>query len=465
MNLSLRKGVQSILKSAYQLTVPRQSETTEKSWSSIGWRDFLKPNWFQLSHDKPTTREAMGCATVYTCIAVLGQETSRLDIHHWDLGDDQSRTQNFDSAAARVMRKPNTYQSRSDWLLYLMQSLLLSGNSYHVVERDGRNAVKALHPVHPDCVQILRVDENYEIFYQVTLGASTGNTTATRTVTIPQRDMLHIRVFTQQDLLIGMSPLTSLGPSVAMNQNIQNQSASFFGNMSRPSGILRSPKVISIEAANRLRDQWAAATSGEGVGRTPVLDNDFDWKPLTMSAVDAEVIAHYRMSVETIAQVYRVPLFMLGDLTKATLSNVEGLQKAFIMSALGFYLKHIENALDDLFFDSAPKSYVEFDLERGLLRPDLEQRMAAYAKGVLGGIYAPNEPRKRENLPPVEGGERVYMQKQNWPLDMLGEDAENEAVADTPNDSSDEDPPDDPDDEDDQLDEESARAILRGMAA
>lgn len=459
MKFSLRKGVQSLLRSAYKFTTPRTVEGEKKSWMPISWRDMVKPNWFQLGWDKPTSQEAMACATVYSCVAVLGQETSRLNVHHWDLNPDNSRAMNTGSAAARVMRKPNTYQSISDWLLYLMQSLLLNGNSYNLVERDNRNAVKALHPIHPDSVEVLRVDDTWEIFYRVTIGGMTAQDTQVRQITVPQRDLLHIRVFTHYDLMVGLSPLSALGPAIAMNQNIQNQSTSFFGNMSRPSGILRSPKNISREAADRLRDQWTKATSAGNAGTTPVLDNDFDWKPLTMSAVDAEVIAHYRMSMETIAQVYRVPLFMLGDLTKATLNNVEGLQKAFIMSALGFYLKHIENALDALFFDSDPNHYLEFDLERGLLRPDLEQRMNAYAKGVLGGIYTPNEPRRKENLPPVEGGDQVYMQRQNWPLEMLGADAEPEETATTADD------PPEPDDDEDDLDEKEALAILKDLVA
>lgn len=455
------KFLQPLVNAVWKATHKPQSVTSDmKDSVALSWADRSYSNWFQLGGTKVTAEAAMSSAAVYSCVSILSQELARLDLHHWKLNEDRSRSLVKSSAAAVVLRKPNTYQSKSDWMLFMMQSLLLDGNAYSYAERDSRGAISALHPVHPGSAVVMRVEGTYEIFYNVGSWYWQG---AQLDRYVPQRDMLHVRLFTGSDPLIGMSPLQALGPSVSLGQNIQQQSASFFKNMSRPAGVLRTPKPLSKEAAKRLQEQWTTGMSGQFVGRTAVLDNDVDWRPLSMSAVDAEIIAQYKMSVENIAQVYRVPMFMLGDMTKMSFNNVESMQKAFIMSALGFYLSHVETALGD-FFEMKPDQYLEFDLERGLMRPDFLQRMEGYVKGVQGGILTPNEPRARENLPPVDGGDQAYMQKQNVPLDMLGKDVLVDVAKAT--DASPEDPPvDDVEDSpgEGQATENDVRTLINSM--
>ena len=437
------------------------SSENKGSSATLRFQDsWYSPNWFQLGKNKTSSRMAMASSAVYSCVSVLAQETARLDIYNYELQSDRSRVLITNSAAASVLRKPNNYQSKSDWMLYLMMSLLLDGNAYCYAERDRRGAISAFHPIDPSLIVVHRVDETGEIFYQIgadaTQSATIGLNDLRDKTFIPARDMLHVRLFCLNDPMIGYSPLQALGPAISLGGNIQQQSAAFFANMARPAGILRTPKPLAKEAAERIQQQWSKMMSGENVGRTAVLDNDVDWRPLTMSAVDAEVIAQYKMSVETVAQVYRIPMFMLGDLEKTSFNNVESMQKAFVMSALGFYLKHIENALDDIFGMNV-SSYLEFDLERGLLRPDLLARVTAYTKGIVGGMFTPNEPRARENLPPVAGGDQIYMQKQNWPIDMLGSDA---AMPDTGSESD----PEEEDEIDDEATEDDIKAWLRSAA-
>jgi len=165
------------------------------------------------------------------------------------------------------------------------------------------------------------------------------------------------------------------------------------------------------------------------------------------------------MSVEDVARVYRVPLFMLGSLEKATFRNVETLQRMFIAQSLGFYLEHFEAALAS-FLRLPPGERVEWDVERGMLRADFAARIAAYAKGIQGGVYAPNEVRAREGLPPVDGGDVVRVQAQNVPLSDAGADsAASEPPAITPASKALELP------DDEELAEELARAVRESEAA
>lgn len=379
------------------------------------------PNWWQLGFDYNSRHSAMASTAVYACINILSQEISRLHIRHYRQNEDGSRDTLTSTSAAQRMRRPNGYQTRSDWLMYMMQALLLDGNAYSVVTRDRRGAVSALHPQWPRSVQPYVVTDTGEVFYQLQQHHQ-DLSQLDEGIWVPQRDMLHIRLFTNESPVCGQTPLQACAFSISGGLEIQKQSSSFFGNMSRPGGILRSPKPLGQEAAIRLKQQWEEGLSGNFVGKTAVLDNDIDWKPLQINAVDSELLGQYKLSVEDIAMVYRVPLYLLGKSDKMSFNSIEQMQKSFIASGIGFYLEHFESALDIL-FDVPPNEMLEFDIERGLLRPELETRMSAYAKALQGGIYAPNEVRRKENLGPVEGGDEVYMQRQNWPLEALGSDA------------------------------------------
>jgi HK97 family phage portal protein len=162
------------------------------------------------------------------------------------------------------------------------------------------------------------------------------------------------------------------------------------------------------------------------VGGVPILTAGLKWQPLGMSAVDAQAVESYKMSVDDIARIFRMPPFMIGDYSKATYSNTEVMARTFYVSCLGFYLEHIEAALNRLFGFSTNETS-EFDIESGLLRGEFRERMEAYARGIQGGVLAPNEARRRENLPPVDGGDRVLVQQQMIPVDQAGTESEAES--------------------------------------
>ena len=236
---------------------------------------------------------------------------------------------------------------------------------------------------------------------------------------VPARNILNPRINCFRHPLIGETPISAFAYSGAMGSNIQAGSARFFSNMSRPSGVLTTPKPLTAKQLDELKERWGAATKGEFAGGTPVLHSDLKWEQITMSATDAEMIAAYKLSVSDIAMAYRIPLYMLGDMSKATFRNVETLFRVFYTSSLRFYLEHLENNLNSLFELDGNTEYLEFDIESGLLRGDLESRMNALTKGVQGGILTPNEARISQELPPVEGGDYAFLQRQMAPIKNL----------------------------------------------
>jgi HK97 family phage portal protein len=376
------------------------------------------PGWFQKALDHVQPSDLKSNTAVYSCVNILSQEVASLHLNHWRVNrEDRSRTLVTNSQAMRVLRKPNQYQTSSDFWLYMMRALLLRGQAYGVCTRNRKFEIDAIHPMPPDSSAPL-VAETGDIFYQI---GGFGDGLFKPENVIPSINVFHPRINCNRHPLIGETPITALSFSANTGSAIQRSIARFFSNMSRPSGVLTTPKPLTKKQIDELRDQWNSVTAGKSIGATPVLHSDLKWEQVSMTATDAEVIKSYELSVHDIAMAYRIPLFMLGDLSKASFRNVETLMRIFYTSSLRFYLEHLENHLNILFELDGTNEYLEFDIEGGLLRGDLESRVNALTKGVQGGVYVPNEARRMLELPPVKGGDEAYLQRQMVPISVIAE--------------------------------------------
>lgn len=413
-------------------------QSASKGWLSFGsssdgsWRN--NPQWFQMGDGPPSSFEAMQVSTVYACVKLISEEVARLNLDHLKPGENGGNEKATNSVPFRVLRSPNRYQTRSDFILYMMMQLLLTGNAYAVATRDRAGSVNSLHPLPgKGCTPHVVMDTG-EVFYHFSTFDLSRAALSEGTM-VPQRDVLHIRLFTPTHPLIGQSPLVAAAMAMMSQQNIKMNTNEFFANMSRPAGLLTTPKALPPEAAKRLKVAWEEAQNG----KTPILDNEITYQPFTMSAVESDMVGQFNLSVKEIASVFRVPLDYLGEEQSIKYASVEIMQHRFIAQTLGFYLEHLENAFDK-FFDLPHSENVRFDLESGMMRSDLKTRMEAYKIAVTGAIYTPDEARSKENLKPLPGGNRAYMQQQNWPLEMLGTDPNGaEPAPDTPDDDDDED--------------------------
>jgi HK97 family phage portal protein len=372
-------------------------------------------NWWQMDLAPPSGADFERFGPVYACVAILAQEISRMPIEHWLINPDQSRTRQDQKAPHRIFRKPNRIQTRSDFMLFLMRSLLLDGNFYAVAQRNDRGEVSALWPVNPRMIWPYIEPESGEIFYRHGSDPMGDIAGWEEDQWFPYRDVLHIRLFTPRHPLVGETPLVAAVYPTLAGTEINKRTAHFFHNSSRPSGILRHPKQLEEAAMKRIKDRFMQLTRSTHTGEPVVLQEGMEWQPMDMSAVDAELIKSYGLSERQVAQIFRVPGFLLGDLEKASFQNVESLTRFFIQSGLGFYVDHIEDAFT-AFFALPPNEHILFNVEEAFLRADLRERAESYAKLAQSGIAAPNELRRRENLPPVEFGDEPRVQQQLVPL-------------------------------------------------
>ena len=368
-------------------------------------------NWWQMGFDVVggMSRSAM----VEACISAYSQTAAMLPGFHWRLNANGGRERVTNSALSRVLRKPNSYQSISDFMLNATRSLYAEGNAYALALRNSRFEIEELHLMSVRSCNS-RIAVNGAVFYD--LG---GNDIIERRIkeplVVPQRDVLHIRLHTTRDLLKGESPIMAAALDVASGGAIAQQQLAFYLNQARPSQVLTTDQQLTQQQADELRARWDEVSKGLNQGGTPILSNGLKPHTMATSARDAELADIMKMSKQNIALAFRVPLQMLG-IGDTPFAATEALMQFWLGSGLGFCLNHIEGAFERLFgLKGEPDEYMEFDRD-ALLRSAFKEQVEGLARGVQGGIFAPNEAREKFHLPDVEFGNEPRVQAQVVPL-------------------------------------------------
>jgi HK97 family phage portal protein len=378
------------------------------SWMTI-IREAFTGAW-QQGVVKESKENLLAFSAVYACVALIADDISKLRIKLLRYTMDIWLEADVGSPFWPVLRKPNQYQTRIQFLSYWITCKLLYGNVFILKERDLRGVVVALHILDPRLVVVL-VTEEGDVYYQLNRDMLA---LITISVTVPASEIIHDRMLTLWHPLIGVSPIVACGTSATQGLKIQANSAKFFENMSRPSGQLTAPGAISDENAKRLKEEFEKNFSGANIGRLLVTGDGLKYEPMSMPPEAAQLIEQLKWTVEDVARCFKVPQYKLG-LAQPTLTNVAALNQDYYTQTLQNLIEAIELLLNEGL--SLPADLgTELDLE-GLLRMDPLSRAERYAK--LVGVIAPNEAREGENLPPVEGGDTPYLQQQNYSLGAL----------------------------------------------
>lgn len=329
-------------------------------------------------------------------------------------------------AYSPVLRRPNGYQLRQSFVEHWMLSKLFRGNSYALKERDARGVVRALHVLHPDDVQPL-IAPSGDVFYQLRSNdlAKLGKDIPAA----PASEIIHDRWNCLYHPLLGVSPIYAAGVAATAGLKIGENATNFFGNQARPNGILTAPGQIADETAKRLKEHWETEYGGSNAGKkVAVLGDGLKWEPLTMTAVDAELVKQAEMTDKAICAAFHVPGHKVGVGPMPTHDNIEAFELQYYGQCLQPLIESFEAHLDDG-LSLASDLCTEFDLE-GLLRMDTPRKVDAAQKMVGAGFLSPNEARERFGLTPVTGGDTPYMQQQNYSLEALAKRDAKDPLAD-----------------------------------
>lgn len=381
-----------------------------------GWWPMIRESFTGAWQQNVAIRveDVLTYGTVYACITLIARDIAKMRLRLMALDTDGIWREVDNPAFSPVLRKPNTYQTRIGFVEQWIISKLSRGNTYVLKRRDNRGVVTSLMILDPGRVQVL-VSEDGAVYYQ--LSSDNLSQLELDTVTVPARDIIHDVMTPLYHPLVGVSPIQACGIAAMQALAIQSNSKRFFDNGSSPGGVLSAPGAISKETAQRLKEYWDSNFTGDNVGKVAVLGDGLKFEPMTVNAVDAQLIEQLHWTSENVCTAFHVPAYMVGVGDPPTYTNIEALNQQYYSQCLQGLIESIELLLDEGL--ELPKPYgTEFDLD-GLLRMDSATLIDAEAKAVGGGIKSPNESRRRLNLPPVTGGETPYLQQQNYSLAAL----------------------------------------------
>lgn len=348
---------------------------------------------------------------VFACMTLISRDIAKLRVKlvQKDAAGIWSEVTN--PAYSPVLRKPNGYQTRIQFWESWVLSKLSCGNTYVLKVRDGRGVVTQMHILDPARVKPLIADDG-AVFYEI----QPDNLSAGKeSITVPAREIIHDRFNTLFHPLVGLSPIFANGLAATQGLNIQNNSASFFGNRSVPGGILTAPGAISDETAARLKETWEERYSGRGGGKIAVLGDGLKFEALAMKSTDAQMIEQLKWTAEVVCSTYHVPPYKIGIGQMPTYNNIQALNVEYYSQCLQSLIEDAEICLDEGLGMSEGIG-TEFDLD-GLLRMDSVTQMEVMDKAK--GIFSPNEMRRRFDLGPKKGGDSPMLQEQNYSLEAL----------------------------------------------
>lgn len=369
-----------------------------------------------------TERSAMQMTAVYACVRILSEAVAGLPLHFYRYKEDGSKEKAIDSNLYHLLHdEPNPEMSSFVFRETLMTHLLLWGNAYAQIIRNGKGEIIALYPLMPNKMSVDR-DESGKLYYTYTRSEGEANTMQGSSVTLEPKDVLHIPGL-GFDGLVGYSPIAMAKNAIGLAIATEEFGSKFFANGAAPSGVLEHPGTI--KDPSRVREAWQSQFGGSGnSGKVAVLEEGMKYTPISISPEQAQFLETRKFQINEIARIFRVPPHMVGDLEKSSFSNIEQQSLEFVKYTLDPWIVRWEQSLSrSLLTEDEKKQYFfKFNLE-GLLRGDYQSRMNGYAIARQNGWMSANDIRELENmdkLTPEQGGDLYLVNGNMLPLEKAG---------------------------------------------
>lgn len=382
-----------------------------------------------------TERSAMQMTAVYACVRILSEAVAGLPLHFYRYKEDGSKEKAIDSNLYHLLHdEPNPEMSSFVFRETLMTHLLLWGNAYAQIIRNGKGEIIALYPLMPNKMSVDR-DENGKLYYAYTRSDCEPNTMNGSSVVLEPKDVLHIPGL-GFDGLVGYSPIAMAKNAIGLAIATEEFGSKFFANGAAPSGVLEHPGTI--KDPTRVREAWQSQFGGSGnSGKVAVLEEGMKYTPISISPEQAQFLETRKFQINEIARIFRVPPHMVGDLEKSSFSNIEQQSLEFVKYTLDPWVVRWEQSLSrSLLSEDEKKQYFfKFNLE-GLLRGDYQSRMNGYAIARQNGWMSANDIRELEDLDklsPEQGGDLYLVNGNMLPLEKAGAYADKNNEKETDN--------------------------------
>ena len=363
-----------------------------------------------------TERSAMQMTAVYCCVRILSEAVASLPLQFYRYTDDGGKEKAVEHPLYFLLHdEPNPEMTSFIFRETLMTHLLLWGNAYSQIIRNGKGEVVALYPLMPDRMKVDR-DEHGRLYYEYTVYDSDdvdgrkGTNKVGRTVRLQPHDVLHIPGL-GFDGLVGYSPIAMAKNAIGLAIATEEYGSKFFAIGAAPSGVLEHPGTI--KDPSKVRESWQATFGGSGnANKIAVLEEGMKYTPISISPEQAQFLETRKFQIDEIARIFRVPPHMIGDLEKSSFNNIEQQSLEFVKYTLDPWVSRWEQAMVRALLtpDEKKKYFFKFNVD-GLLRGDYQSRMNGYATARQNGWMSANDIRELENLDriPAEQGGDLYL--------------------------------------------------------
>ena len=353
---------------------------------------------------------AMQTTAVYSCVRILAEAVASLPLHVYRYKENGKERVYNHHLYHILHNEPNTEMSSFVFRETLMSHLLIWGNAYAQIIRDGAGRVVALYPLLPNKMTVSR-DKNGEIYYTYTTNSDENpNFKDYGSVVLRKQDVLHIPGL-GFDGLVGYSPIAMAKNAVGMTIATEEYGASFFANGANPGGVLEHPGVL--KDPKKVRDSWNEVYRGTtNAHKIAVLEEGMKYQQIGIPPEEAQFLETRKFQINEIARLYRIPPHMVGDLEKSSFSNIEQQSLEFVKYTLDPWVIRWEQAMQRSLL--LPKEKQEFFIRLnvdGLLRGDYQSRMNGYSVARQNGWLSSNDIREMEDMNPIpdEEGGNLYL--------------------------------------------------------
>ena len=356
-------------------------------------------------------RTAMQTTAVYACVRILAEAVASLPLHVYEYQDDGGKKLVHDHPLYYLLHdEPNPEMTSFVFRETLMSHLLIWGNAYAQIIRDGAGRVLGLYPLLPDKMDVQR-DDRGNIYYVYSRNSDENPMFKEYgDIRLKAEDVLHIPGL-GFDGLIGYSPIAMAKNAVGMTLACEEYGASFFENGANPGGVLEHPGVL--KDPSKVRESWNSVYRGvNNAHKIAVLEEGMKYQQIGIPPEEAQFLETSKFQINEIARLYRIPPHMVGDLDKSSFSNIEQQSLEFVKYTLDPWVIRWEQSLQRslLLPGEKGKYFIKLNVD-GLLRGDYQSRMNGYAVGRQNGWFSANDIREMENMNPIpdEQGGNLYL--------------------------------------------------------
>ena len=385
----------------------RSRDKPTNSTSGSAYRFFMGT---AISGKRVNERSAMQMTAVYSCVRILSEAIASLPVHVYKYNDSGGKEKALDHPLYFLLHdEPNPEMTSFVFRETLMTHLLLWGNAYCQIIRNGRGEVIALYPLMPERMKVDR-DEHGQLYYEYMVSSDDAHTMKGSTVQLRPSDVLHIPGL-GFDGLVGYSPIAMAKNAIGLAIAAEEFGSKFYANGANPSGVLEHPGTL--KDPSRVRDSWTQTFGGSSnSNKVAVLEEGMKYTPISISPNEAQFLETRKFQINEIARIFRVPPHMVGDLEKSSFSNIEQQSLEFVKYTLDPWVSRWEQNMARALLTPEEKStyFIKFNVD-GLLRGDYQSRMNGYAVGRQNGWMSANDIRTLENLDliPDELGGNLYL--------------------------------------------------------